>query len=110
MNAHHRTKHHAPTSKVRRDLNCVIGTWNRDHRVLLLRLLLAALLNILPRICLSLWLTLRLLLARRRRLTRLLRLLLRDILLLALSRHLGGLLLRWLRRSQWNLNVCARNR
>lgn len=105
------TKHHAPTSKIRRDLDRVIGTWDRDHCVLLLRLLRLRLtvLNILRdiRLVLSLLICV-LLLARGRRLTTLLRWLTRNV-SLTLSVHRRCLLLSRLRRSQRDLNVRSRN-
>lgn len=101
--------HHASTasltSKVRRDLNGIVGTWNRDYGVLLL--LLIILLNILSCVCLILNLILLLLLSRRRLLTALL---LSDILLLTLIVRLRRLLLRGLRWSERNLNVRSGNR
>lgn len=96
LHAMHRTP---LTSKIRRYLDRVICTWNLDNCVLLLIILL----DILCCRCLILRLILSSLLICRRLLTGLL--LLINILLLTLCR----LLLRGLRRTQWNLNICTRN-
>lgn len=91
------------TSEVCRNLNRVIGTWNCNHGVLLLLLLL----QILCDVRLILGLILLLLLTRCRLLSTLL--LLCNILLLTLIISLRCLLLRGLCRSERNLNVRSGN-